>query len=100
VKPPRAHHWLFWDVDPSQLELTADRDYILARVLEFGRLDDVKWVLSCYGMDGVHTFLRDRGHPELSRRTLTFWRVVLNAKQERWATSRRSRETNVAPWRA
>lgn len=100
MTPPRAQHWLFWDVVPSRLEVKRDRDYILARVLEFGRLEDVRWVLSRYGVNGVHEFLRERGHPELSPRTIAFWRVVLNAKNEPWATSRRSRVTSVAPWRA
>jgi hypothetical protein len=100
VKPPRAQHWLFWDVNPSQLDVKRDRDYILARILEFGRLADVKWVLSRYGMNGVHEFLRDRGHPELSPRTLAFWRVVLKAKNEAWATSPRSRVPSVASWRS
>jgi hypothetical protein len=31
-------------VTPSKLDVKRDRDYILARVLEFGRLDDVKLV--------------------------------------------------------
>ena len=90
----------FWDVAPARLDLERDRDYILARVLEFGRFDDVKWVVRRYGMSAVHEFLRDRGHPELSSRTLAFWRVVLKAKTEPWATSRRSRGTNVARWRS
>ncbi len=98
MKPPRARRWLFWDVDPSRLDVKRDKDYILARVLEFGRFDDVKWVLSRYGMSGIHEFLRDRGHPELSARTMAFWRVVLKAKEEIWASSLRSRATNVAPW--
>ena len=100
MKPPRAQQWLFWDVNAEELDVKRDRDYILARVLEFGRLTDVKWVLSRYGMSGVHEFLRDRGHPELSPRTLAFWRVVLKAKKESWATSARSRATSVAPWRS
>lgn len=98
MKPPRARHWLFWDVEPTRLDTKRDRDYILARVLEFGRLEDVKWLLMRYGLRGIHEFLRDRGSPEISPRTLAFWRVVLEAKEEPWASSPRSRASSAAPW--
>jgi hypothetical protein len=40
MAPPEALHWLFWDVEPTSLELQQHVRYILARVLERGRLSD------------------------------------------------------------
>ena len=69
---PERSRWLFWDVDVSTLDLERHSDYILPGVLEFGGIDEVRWAMAVYGMDGIHRFLRDVGHPELSERTLRF----------------------------
>ena len=69
---PDAHHWIFWNVDIDALELERDADHILARVLEHGCLEDVRWVMATYGYPRIHQFFRDVGHPEMSPRTITF----------------------------
>ena len=85
-------------MDASALQTRRDANYILPRVLEFGRLVEVRWAIATYGMEGIHRFLRDVGHPELSDRTLRFWRVVLNAKDETWASPPAWRKSSAAPW--
>jgi squalene cyclase len=97
VRVPDELAWLFWEVDPSELEVFEHRTFIIPRVLEKGRFTDVKWVLSTYGEAEVHAFLRDVGHPELSRRTLAFWRAYFEADGEVWRTFP-SRTTSGAPW--
>ncbi len=98
AKIPKQHHWVFWDVAPRSLDVVRDRDYILPRVLEFGRMAEVRWLIAAYGMEGIHRFLRDVGHPELSVRTLHFWRAALHAKDETWASPPAWRKSNAAPW--
>jgi len=53
-----------------------------------------------YGLERIHRFFRDEGDPEISPRTIAFWRLILDAREEPWATSRRSQRTNIAPWPA
>lgn len=98
TRVPEPHRWIFWDVDAESLDTTAAADYILPRVLEFGGIAEVRWVLATYGLTGIHRFLRDVGHPELSERTLGFWRAALNAKEEAWARPPAWRKSNAAPW--
>lgn len=99
VRPvPTSLRWLFWDVDVDQLDLDTHADYILPRVLERGGLDDVRWLLGEYGQDRIHAFLRDVGHPELSARTLAFWRAALHAEDEPWASAPGWRKSSDAPW--
>jgi squalene cyclase len=98
AKVPKSHRWVFWDVDAAALDTARDADYILPRVLEFGRLVEVRWAIATYGMEGIHRFLRDVGHTELSDRTLRFWRAVLKAKDETWASPPASRKSSGAPW--
>ena len=98
MQPPPERRWLFWEVDPSRIDLDAHADYVLARVLEHGTLDDVHWVIATYGLDGIRRFFREVGHPEISERTATFWRAVLHVEDERWASPPDWRRSSSAPW--
>ena len=82
AKVPASHRWVFWDVDVDALDTAAGANYILPRVLEFGGIAEVRWLMATYGLDGIHRFLKDVGHPELSERTIGFWRAVLKADGE------------------
>ena len=95
---PEAHAWLFWDVAPSAIDLARDVRYVLGRVLERGRLQDVRWVVSVYGLDGVRDFFRAGDHPEISKRTRAFWRTVLEEGSEKWPVRPDFRRSSSAPW--
>jgi squalene cyclase len=92
-------HWLFPDVDAGRLDGERDLELILPRVLERGRMADVRWCVRRYGYAGIHRFLRDVGHPELTPRTLRFWRLVLGVDEnETWATTPSWRRASAEPW--
>lgn len=95
---PVSLRWLFPEADFGSLEVERDAAGIIPRILEHGRLEDVIWVLRTYGPEGIHAFLRDVGHPELSARTLAFWRAYFNASEEPWAERPSFRASCVAPW--
>jgi hypothetical protein len=95
---PETIRWLFWDITFDALDVEAHSDAILARVLENGRLEDVRQILSIYGEERVHSFFRNVAHPLISARTRTFWRALFRAENERWATRPAFRTTNGAPW--
>jgi hypothetical protein len=90
--------WLFPYADVRKLHTTVHRDHVLARVLELGGIDDVRWALGIYGLAEIHRFLRDVGHPELSRRTLRFWRLLLGVGDEPWVEPPVWRRASDAPW--
>jgi hypothetical protein len=98
AKVPARHRWVFWDVDAARLDTSRSADYILPRILEFGGIAEVRWLIATYGMKGIHRFLRTVGHPELSERTLGFWRAALKAEGETWATPPAWRKHSGAPW--
>lgn len=95
---PEKLRWLFWEVDPGEIDVERHADYVIARIVERGRMEDVDWVLATYGEDRVHRFFRDVGHPELSPRTLSFWRAYFQAKDERWADTAAWRKSSSLPW--
>jgi hypothetical protein len=100
TKLPSSMSWLFPETDRRSIDVDRDARYILARVLEFGRMVDVAWCVRRYGYDRIRTFFRDEGDPSLSPKTIALWRLALDARNETWATSRRSRLHKVAPWPA
>ena len=55
---------------------------VLERVLEYGSLASVRWALDAYGPDRVREFLRARGARTLSRKTLSFWKMLLDLESE------------------
>ena len=98
MRVPKSVWWLFPDADPRTLDTAQHARGIIPRILERGRLADVAWLLRTYGEDGVHAFLRDVGSPELSPRTLAFWRAYFRAREERWPEPPSFRTNNAAPW--
>lgn len=95
---PAEQEWLFWDVDPSAIDLGRDRRYVLGRVLERGRLDDVRWAVGQYGFAGIQDFFRAGAHPEISPPTRALWRAVFVASARAWPDPPNWRNGNVAPW--
>jgi hypothetical protein len=85
-------------MDAASLDLDRHRDTILARILEHGRMEDVTWALRTYGPERIHEFFRVVGHPELTPRTIAFWRCFFRAGEETWASPPAWRRSSSAPW--
>jgi hypothetical protein len=98
VSLPKSLAWLFPEHALRDLDAERDARLVLARLLEHGRLQDVRWAVKRYGLERIHRFFREESSPELSARTIGLWRVALGARDEPWATSRRSQLRSAAPW--
>ncbi len=90
--------WLFWDVAFDDVDPELHADAVLARVLENGRLEDVRALLSLYGPDRIHQFFLRVAHPLVTARTRAFWRAYFEADDEPWATPSAFRTHSSAPW--
>lgn len=98
MRIPDGMRWIFWDVDVDEIDLEAHAHGVMARILERGRLEDVRWLIGRYGLDRIHAFFRGVWSPEISERTRTFWRVVFNAKEEQWAGPPDWRQSSSPFW--
>jgi hypothetical protein len=94
---PDSLRWLFWDVDVDLVDLEEHAATVLGRVLENGRLCDVRLVLEIYGTRRILEFFRDGGHSLLSERTRSFWTAFFGV-DETWPTRPDFRSPSVAPW--
>ena len=79
---PSGFHELFWDCRPEALDTDRQAPFIIERLLEYGTLAAVRWVLDVYGPERLKSYLRERGVRTLSRKTLSFWTLVLGLEGE------------------
>ncbi len=94
---PESVNVLLWDLDLGTIDPVVDADAILARVLEYGRLDDVRWLLRFYGEDRVRAFFEGAPHPLISDRTRAFWCAYFRPETQ-WPTRSEFRKQSTAPW--
>ena len=73
---------LFWDVDPGTINLESNSRYIIQRVLEYGRYNDWKLILSHYGIKVISdtaTTLRS-----LDPKAVSFISAITNIPKEQF----------------
>jgi hypothetical protein len=90
--------FMFWNMDFARLDYRRDADAVIATIVEFGRLEDVRWMLRTYGRERVHRFFKTVGSPEISDKTVAFWRAVFHAEGEEWPRPPAWRRSSSAPW--
>lgn len=78
----------FWDVQLADLAVDEHRDFILARLLDFGDRAAIQWIFRTYPREVLVAFLKGRGAQLLARRTWGFWALLLGLKAERRVESR------------
>lgn len=72
---PKRLHRYFWEINPGELRLDEDADYITARLLDYGKTQDIDWLLQKFGQNQIKTVLKKyRG---ISRKAAFFWANLL-----------------------
>jgi hypothetical protein len=67
---------LFWDADKSGVDLNIHRFYIIKRILDYGIIEDVKWMQETYTPEEIiEVVKRGRG---FSRKSAYFWAAYFN----------------------
>lgn len=94
--PEHLRH-AFWNVDFDAIDAEEQSSSVLARVLEFGTIVDVRWALARYGEEPIHEFLATSAHPLISDRTIQFWRAWFRAEEETWRRPPAWRKDSAAP---
>jgi predicted nucleotidyltransferase len=71
---------LFWDVDKDAVNLKLHQSYIIRRIMDYGNIDDVKWMLAAYTTEEIVEVLRKSR--ALSRKSANFWSAYFNIPKE------------------
>jgi hypothetical protein len=66
---------LFWDTDPSRLDLQQNKDYIIERILELGDEKAVRWLFSNYSRNEIRRVLA--ASRRISRKSANYWSLML-----------------------
>ncbi len=69
---------LFWDVDPSKIDVNKDAEYIIERILDFGHDDEVRWMWRFYGKELVKKVVDNSR--SLKKETVNLWKLILEEK--------------------
>ena len=66
---------LFWDVDPKTIDPKKHARYIIERILEFGRDDEVRWMWNTYH----HGLIREVVDTSriLHQKTIALWELLV-----------------------
>ena len=54
---PQFSQWLFWDSDPEKIDYRQDASYVIRRVFDRGRLEDIAEALRVYPLSLVKEIL-------------------------------------------
>jgi hypothetical protein len=80
VTLPSGIRACLWSWDPSSLDLRRDRRLIITQVLNYGRWDDVRWLLKHYKGADFRRVLRDPARGQWLPDVLNFWTHRLNIR--------------------
>ena len=69
---------MFWDTNPRKININKNASYIIERVLEFGRDDEVRWLWKTYDKPAIRKVItKSRG---LRPQTRSLWSLLLKAR--------------------
>lgn len=82
MKPlPKQLHKYFWDTDPMTIDVDQYPKYVIERILEWGRVEDFRWLLRQFGRDElIKVLLSSR---QLSIRNANFLATIWDVPKER-----------------
>jgi hypothetical protein len=72
---------LFWDVDPTTVDLQRHADYVLERVMLRGGWVAMKWLRATYPQDVLADFIRRKG-ATLPPREHAYWALIAGVDVE------------------
>jgi hypothetical protein len=73
---PPAVAKLFWELDPSSIDVRAHRAYVMGRVMDRGGWAAMKWLRQTYSLDDLRAYLEGRGGQRLAPRERAYWSLI------------------------
>jgi hypothetical protein len=69
---------LFWDIDPKTIDLKKNAKYVIERVLDFGKDEEVKWMWDFYNKDLLREVVNNSR--SIRKDTRNLWSLLLEEK--------------------
>lgn len=77
---PTYTHRFFWDIDPASLNVDDYRVYVIERLLEYGDLPSVEWMLATFPREAIVNVLQSSRR--LSALSANFWALYFDVDKE------------------
>lgn len=78
---PKTIKKLFWDTDKKSADIKAHKVYIIKNILNYGTLEDAKWMLKTYTTKEIIEVLeKSRG---ISKKSVQQWATYYNIPEEK-----------------
>lgn len=77
---PKQLHKYFWDTDPLTIDAANKSVYVINRILQWGRVDDLRWLREEYGIEALKQVVRRSR--ELSVKHANFFSLVYDIRRE------------------
>jgi len=78
---PKRFYKYFWDTDPVTINVEQYSKYVIERVLEWGRVDDLRELISLFGRDKlIEVLIHSK---QLSLRNANFLATIWDVPKER-----------------
>jgi hypothetical protein len=78
---PKQFYKYFWDSDPTTIDMERHPQYVIERVLEWGRSDDLRELISLFGREKLIEVLMHS--KQLSLRNANFLATIWDIPKER-----------------
>lgn len=94
---PKTAKKYFWDIDFKKLKLPEDNHYVVKRLLDYGDIANLRWLLKNVKPDIIREVLfREKG---LSPKSAAFWALFLNIPENKVLCLKESyRKTRKSHW--
>jgi len=74
---PPALKKFFWDADFVQLKLPDHQNYVLGKLMLYGDIASINWILRAFDPGTVSRYLETKGKYALDKKSYLFWEKVL-----------------------
>lgn len=75
MNAPEFRQSLFWDTDPKKIDTDKNAEYIIERILDFGRDEEVRWLRKHYPPSAIKKVVENPRR--LMPRTKSLWTLLL-----------------------
>lgn len=74
---PTSYKKYFWDCNFNELNLDEHKTFILNRLLTFGDIEGIKFIIDKFPQKEVKDYITGQGNNSLSRNNLLFWQKLV-----------------------
>ena len=67
----------FWDADFTKLTFPEHENYVLGKLMAYGDLASIHWILRSFDRGTVRRYLESKGKYALDKKSYLFWEKVL-----------------------